>query len=287
MHHRRGQLYVESSPRIDRPGTEAGWDLCGTHQRAGGTAFGRRYGAHLQESGRSGTGLSLSERDRSVGAADSASHRGPCAGTHFSLRVGLLRGMASAPGLGAAAVRGRAARRTAQPARSGSTCTTVGLGTEQEALPSNCKWSSRAQLRRSAQTVGQSRSSHFRTQTAKDGGENTTHYPAGAGANTATSPGLRIDPDVPSNRKVNLALSPWESAEYSFPTLRNLGLGEVLRGSGLRVGGNARRGHFGRATRTTLALVVGAETRLGSWRAIDLTTRATPARKSPKANRPG
>ena len=76
---------------------------------------------------------------------------------------------------------------------------------------------------RSAQTVGQPRSSHFRTQIAKDGGANTTHYPAGAGANPATSPDLRIDPDVPSNRKVNLALSPWESVEYSLQHYGTLG----------------------------------------------------------------
>ncbi len=46
------------------------------------------------------------EGDRSVGTTDSAPQRGSRAGAHFSMRVVLLCGMASAPGLGAAVVRG-------------------------------------------------------------------------------------------------------------------------------------------------------------------------------------
>src|SRR6266704_2312511 len=106
VHHRRGQLRLESSCGIDRAGREAGWDLCAANQRARGTTFGRRHGAGLQEPGGSGTGFSLSEGDRSFGAAHSASHGGSRAGAHFSVRVSLLRGMAPAPSLGAAVVRG-------------------------------------------------------------------------------------------------------------------------------------------------------------------------------------
>src|SRR6266567_2593970 len=61
VHHRRGQLRLESSCGIDRAGREAGWDLCAANQRARGTTFGRRHGAGLQEPGGSGTGFSLSE----------------------------------------------------------------------------------------------------------------------------------------------------------------------------------------------------------------------------------
>src|SRR6516164_5451972 len=106
VQHRRGQLGLESSCGIDHPGRKTGWDLCAAHQRAGGTTFGRRHGAELQEPGGSGTSLSLFEGDRSVGAADTASHGGSRAGAHFSVHVGLLRGMAPAPSLGAAVVRG-------------------------------------------------------------------------------------------------------------------------------------------------------------------------------------
>ena len=50
-------------------------------------AFGGRHGAQLQEPGGSRAGFSLSERDRSVGATDSASQRGSGARRIFSLCV--------------------------------------------------------------------------------------------------------------------------------------------------------------------------------------------------------
>src|SRR5438876_211858 len=73
VQNRRGQFRLESSCGIDRAGREAGWDLCAENERTGRAAFGGRDGAQLQELGGSRTGFPLSERDRSVGAADSAS----------------------------------------------------------------------------------------------------------------------------------------------------------------------------------------------------------------------
>ena len=110
--------------------------------------FGGRDRAQLQEPGGGGTGVSLSEGDRSVGAADTASHRRARAGAHLSMRVGLLRGVASASVLG---------RRCCSKMKSGGNSAsieirfapagTLGLGAAQEALARDCRWSSRAQLR--------------------------------------------------------------------------------------------------------------------------------------------
>lgn len=97
-----------------------------------------------------------------------------------------------------------------------STRTAVGFGATQEAIASNCRRSSRPQLLGSAQRVGQPGSCHLRAQAAKRGGENKTNLPPTARPHAGPAPGLRIDPHVPSSRKVNLALSLWESAEYSF-----------------------------------------------------------------------
>jgi|HubBroStandDraft_6_1064221.scaffolds.fasta_scaffold55553_2 hypothetical protein len=49
---------------------------------------------------------------------------------------------------------------------------------------------------------------------AERGGENEPNIPAGAGADAGPSPGLRIGPDVPSNREVNFVLSLRESGGY-------------------------------------------------------------------------
>jgi hypothetical protein len=72
----------------------------------GRATVGGRHGAGLQEPGRSRAGFPVFEGDRSACAADSASHGRSRASAYFSLRVGLLRGMASASRLGTLVVRG-------------------------------------------------------------------------------------------------------------------------------------------------------------------------------------
>ncbi len=107
--HRRGQFHLESPPGSHRAGSQAGRDLRAAHQRTCRAPLRRRHRAELQKPGGSRAGVSLSEGPRPVGAADSASHRGAGARAYFPLPAGLLRGMASAPRLGAAVVRGRRA----------------------------------------------------------------------------------------------------------------------------------------------------------------------------------
>jgi hypothetical protein len=103
-----------------------------------------------------------------------------------------------------------------QASRSDSAGETLGLRAAQEALAGNCRWSSRAQLRELAAGVGQPGPRDLRAQIREGGRKVEFDFPPGARANAGAGAGLRIDPDVRSNRKVNSVLSLRKSAEYSF-----------------------------------------------------------------------
>src|SRR5439155_12793825 len=106
----------------------------------------------------------------------------------------------------------------ARASRSHSAGQALGFRRAQEALASNCGWSSRAQLRELAAGVGQPGPSDLRAQTAEGGGENEFNVPAGAGANAGAGPSLRIGSDVPS-----CAISP-EISRIVSQTSWNFGL---------------------------------------------------------------
>src|SRR5207302_862148 len=156
----------------------------------------------------------LFERGGSVGAADSASHGGSRARAHFSVRVGLLRGVAFAPGLGAVALRRRGAAGGAPASRSDSARATLGLCTAQEAHASNGGGDSGAKFQELARGAGQKGQSDLRAQVREGRREVKSDLLAGTGAYTAAGSGSRIAADVPSNRKLKFVLSHGESEEY-------------------------------------------------------------------------
>jgi Transposase DDE domain len=73
LHDGRRKFSVGSSGRVHSTGGEARRDLRPAHERIERAPLGRRYGAQLQESVRSGARLPVSERDRLAGSTDSSS----------------------------------------------------------------------------------------------------------------------------------------------------------------------------------------------------------------------
>src|ERR1700680_363485 len=97
-------IYLDTSGRIHSTGNAVGWHLRDPHQRTGRALIRRRHGTQLQEAIPGRARFSQLEGRRSVSAADSSSQCGSSGGAYFLVSVGLLRGMAYAPCLGALAI---------------------------------------------------------------------------------------------------------------------------------------------------------------------------------------
>src|SRR6516225_3455182 len=155
-HDRGWQVELVTAGGDDCPGSAAGWDLCDSHQRDGGTIVGRRCGAWLQESGAGGTGLPQFEKPGSVDSSHSSSHGRSRAGAYFPLPAGLLCGMASAPRVGTAAVCRRGTTQPAVTARSGSAGSQLGIRSSQETHAPDSRRITRTELGHAAFGLGQS-----------------------------------------------------------------------------------------------------------------------------------
>ena len=129
---RDGHLEWARKADADQKRRASGWNLCDPDQRADRAVDGRRRGAVVQAAGLGGASVPMSQRDRSLGAADSPPHGRPSTSPHLAVPAGVLRGVAPAAGVGAAAVRGRGIDRGPAATRPRGTRPSFEVGAPQE-----------------------------------------------------------------------------------------------------------------------------------------------------------